>query len=110
VLRVYTRHYRPCKQSDGGYRRCHCPKWINGTLPDYDRERLRRRFNNASGSDVHTHSLGIAHANTCTHANTCALANAKPSGGSLYHHSHGCERRLRYQHCAHADCEPVASI
>lgn len=33
MLRVYTRHYRPCTQTDGGYRRCHCPKWINGTLP-----------------------------------------------------------------------------
>jgi integrase/recombinase XerD len=32
VLRVYTRHYPPCKQTDSGYRRCHCPKWINGTL------------------------------------------------------------------------------
>lgn len=33
MLRVYTRHYRPCTQTDSGYRRCHCPKWINGTLP-----------------------------------------------------------------------------
>jgi integrase/recombinase XerD len=33
VLRVYTRHYSPCKQTDGSYRRCHCPKWINGLLP-----------------------------------------------------------------------------
>jgi integrase/recombinase XerD len=33
VLRVYTRHYPPCKQTDSGYRRCRCPKWINGMLP-----------------------------------------------------------------------------
>jgi integrase len=33
VLRVYTRHYPPCAQTDIGYRRCHCPKWINGNLP-----------------------------------------------------------------------------
>jgi integrase/recombinase XerD len=33
VLRVYTRHYSPCKQTDTGYRRCRCPKWINGMLP-----------------------------------------------------------------------------
>jgi integrase/recombinase XerD len=33
VLRVYTRHYPPCTRIDSGYRRCHCPKWINGTLP-----------------------------------------------------------------------------
>jgi len=33
MLRVYARHYPPCTQTDGGYRRCHCPKWINGTLP-----------------------------------------------------------------------------
>lgn len=30
MLRVYTRHYPPCKQTDSAYRRC--PKWINGTL------------------------------------------------------------------------------
>jgi integrase/recombinase XerD len=33
MLRVYTRHYPPCPQGDGNHRRCHCPKWINGTLP-----------------------------------------------------------------------------
>ncbi len=33
MLRVYTRHYPPCPQRDGNHRRCHCPKWINGTLP-----------------------------------------------------------------------------
>jgi integrase/recombinase XerD len=33
VLRVYTRHYPPCSRTDIGYRRCHCPKWINGILP-----------------------------------------------------------------------------
>lgn len=33
MLRVYTRHYRPCTKTDSSYRRCHCPKWINGTLP-----------------------------------------------------------------------------
>jgi hypothetical protein len=33
VLRVYTCHYRPCAQTDSSsYRRCHCPKWINGML------------------------------------------------------------------------------
>src|SRR5216684_5543533 len=33
MLRVYTRHYPPCPHADGNHRRCHCPKWINGTLP-----------------------------------------------------------------------------
>lgn len=33
MLRVYTRHYPPCRQIDGSYRRCRCPKWINGMLP-----------------------------------------------------------------------------
>ena len=33
MLRVYTRHYPPCSRTDIGYRRCHCPKWINGLLP-----------------------------------------------------------------------------
>jgi integrase/recombinase XerD len=33
MLSVYTRHYPPCTQADSNYRRCRCPKWINGTLP-----------------------------------------------------------------------------
>jgi hypothetical protein len=33
MLSVYARHYPPCKQADSNYRRCRCPKWINGTLP-----------------------------------------------------------------------------
>ena len=32
MLSVYTRHYPPCAQSDPYYRRCHCPKWIMGTV------------------------------------------------------------------------------
>jgi RNA polymerase sigma factor (sigma-70 family) len=31
MLRVYTRHYPPCRQ-DSNYRRRRCPKWINGAL------------------------------------------------------------------------------
>lgn len=34
MLSVYTRHYPPCKQTDINHRRCKCPKWIQGTLPD----------------------------------------------------------------------------
>jgi integrase/recombinase XerD len=34
MLSPYTRHYEPCKQTNIFYRRCHCPKWIQGTLPD----------------------------------------------------------------------------
>jgi hypothetical protein len=33
VLRAYKRHYPPGTQKDSNYRRCHCPKWINGMLP-----------------------------------------------------------------------------
>ena len=33
MLSVYTRHYPPCTQTGSNYRRCRCPKWINGTLP-----------------------------------------------------------------------------
>ncbi|MFL6312988.1 MAG: tyrosine-type recombinase/integrase [Terriglobales bacterium] len=33
MLSVYTRHYPPCNKRDANYRRCRCPKWINGTLP-----------------------------------------------------------------------------
>ena len=32
MLRVSTRHYPPCRHTDSAYRRCRCPKWINGTL------------------------------------------------------------------------------
>ena len=32
MLSVYTRHYPPCAETDSNYRRCRCPKWINGTL------------------------------------------------------------------------------
>jgi integrase len=34
MLSPYTRHYPPCKQTEISYRRCRCPKWIQGTLPD----------------------------------------------------------------------------
>ncbi|MBB6147311.1 integrase [Silvibacterium bohemicum] len=34
MLSPYTRHYPPCNQTDISYRRCRCPKWIQGTLPD----------------------------------------------------------------------------
>ena len=32
MLSVYSRHYPPCPSSDINYKRCHCPKWINGLL------------------------------------------------------------------------------
>ncbi len=32
MLSVYVRHYPPCTQTSIHYRRCHCPKWIQGTL------------------------------------------------------------------------------
>jgi hypothetical protein len=34
LLSVYTRHYPPCNRTESHFRRCRCPKWINGTLPD----------------------------------------------------------------------------
>jgi len=34
MLSVYTRHYSPCTHTDINHRRCRCPKWIQGTLPD----------------------------------------------------------------------------
>jgi integrase/recombinase XerD len=34
VLSVYTRHYPPCEQKDPNYRRCKCPKWIQGMIGD----------------------------------------------------------------------------
>lgn len=32
MLSVYSRHYPPCPSSDINYKRCRCPKWINGRL------------------------------------------------------------------------------
>ena len=32
MLSVYSRHYPPCPSSDLNYKRCRCPKWINGVL------------------------------------------------------------------------------
>jgi integrase len=35
MLSVYTRHYPPCPSKDINYKRCRCPKWINGIVgPD----------------------------------------------------------------------------
>jgi integrase/recombinase XerD len=34
MLSVYTRHYPPCSRRDIHHRRCHCPKWIRGTVED----------------------------------------------------------------------------
>jgi integrase len=34
MLSVYTRHHPDCaKKDDSNYRRCRCPKWLDGTLP-----------------------------------------------------------------------------
>lgn len=32
MLWVYSRHYPPCPSDDINYKRCRCPKWINGIL------------------------------------------------------------------------------
>jgi hypothetical protein len=32
MLSVYSRHYPPCPSEDINYKRCRCPKWINGIL------------------------------------------------------------------------------
>ncbi len=32
MLSVYSRHYAPCPSDDINYKRCRCPKWINGIL------------------------------------------------------------------------------
>jgi len=32
MLSVYSRHYPPCPSDDINYKRCRCPKWINGIV------------------------------------------------------------------------------
>ena len=35
MLSVYCRHLKKCDHRDDlNWRRCHCPKWIQGTLPN----------------------------------------------------------------------------
>lgn len=34
MLSVYSRHYPPCTHTDIYHRRCRCPKWLQGKLPD----------------------------------------------------------------------------
>jgi integrase/recombinase XerD len=34
MLSVKTRHYPPCPQTHINHRKCRCPKWMNGTLPN----------------------------------------------------------------------------
>jgi integrase/recombinase XerD len=40
-LSVYTRHYPPCTETEIHYRRCKCPKWIQGVL-DPDKPPVRQ--------------------------------------------------------------------
>ena len=42
MLSVYSRHYPPCPSGDLNYKRCRCPKWINGRLGS-DGPFIRRR-------------------------------------------------------------------
>src|SRR5689334_14550159 len=32
MLSVYSRHYPPCSSNDINYKRCRCPKWVNGVV------------------------------------------------------------------------------
>src|ERR1700756_3312834 len=41
MLSVYSRHYAPCPSDDINYKRCRCPKWING-IPGSDGTFIRR--------------------------------------------------------------------
>ena len=41
MLSVYSCHYPPCTSDDINYKRCRCPKWVNG-LPGSDGPFIRR--------------------------------------------------------------------
>ena len=49
MLSVYSRHYPPCPSSDLNYKRCRCPKWINGLL---EKSKLCWRFQIAQRRSV----------------------------------------------------------
>lgn len=50
MLNVYTRHASDCGHiADLSWRRCHCPKWIRGVLPNGDAIREREQEQPQSG-------------------------------------------------------------
>ncbi len=61
MLHVYTRHYPPCQQSDSNYRRCRCPKWINGTLPTGKFIRIAARSRSWEQAERKARSIESSH-------------------------------------------------
>ncbi|PYY21032.1 MAG: hypothetical protein DMG62_21065, partial [Acidobacteria bacterium] len=61
MLSVYTRHYPPCAQTDSNYRRCRCPKWMNGTLPTGKFVRLSAKTRSWELAERKARALELAH-------------------------------------------------
>jgi integrase/recombinase XerD len=59
-LSVYVRHYSPCSQTDIHYRRCKCPKWIQGIL-DPDKPTLRQSAKTRSWERAEETCRGLEH-------------------------------------------------
>ena len=57
MLSVYTRHYAPCTQTDINYRRCRCPKWIQGILPDGRQIRTSARTRSWEKAEINARKM-----------------------------------------------------
>lgn len=57
MLSVYTRHYAPCTHTDIYHRRCRCPKWIQGTLPDGRQVRTSARTRSWEKAEINARRM-----------------------------------------------------
>lgn len=57
MLSVYTRHYAPCTQTDINYRRCRCPKWIQGGLADGRQIRTSARTRSWEKAEINARKM-----------------------------------------------------
>jgi integrase/recombinase XerD len=60
MLSIYTRHYPPCTHADINHRRCRCPKWIQGTLPDGRSIRQSGNTRNWDKAEAKARALEVA--------------------------------------------------
>jgi hypothetical protein len=57
MLSVYTRHYPPCTHTDINHRRCRCPKWVQGTLPDGHSVRISARTRSWERAEIEARKI-----------------------------------------------------
>ena len=57
MLSVYTRHYALCTETDINYRRCRCPKWIQGILADGRQIRTSARTRSWEKAEINARKM-----------------------------------------------------